>query len=142
MDTVYRCSGHDSSQLTCACYRRPKVEWYVDSSRHHGRVEGRQAVRMYPVVDLGRYSHVLYLQMSSQDNQDAKDKQCISVHSGQIGGCTGSIEHSQIRVSRHSDTSTTARVTKMFVQCGSSSRSSETKSLRSSFSKTFVGKAF
>ena len=50
-------------------------------------------------------------------------------------------EKSEVRMSRHWDTSTTTQVAQIMVQHGRSSRSFWTKSVRSSFGRTVMGKA-
>ena len=57
------------------------------------------------------------------------------------GGCTQIIGNSQIGMSRHLDSSTTTQMAKIMVQYGRPSRSSGAKSVRSSFSRTIMGKA-
>ena len=57
------------------------------------------------------------------------------------GRCSKIIEKSKIRVSRHVDSSTTTQMAKIMVQYGRPSRFSWTKSVRSSFWRTVMGKA-
>ena len=57
------------------------------------------------------------------------------------GRCSQIIENSQIGVSRHLDSSTTTQMAKIMVQHGRPSCSSWTKSVWSSFGRTFMGKA-
>ena len=65
----------------------------------------------------------------------------IWLHPGQNGRCTDVTENSKVRMSRYLDTSTKAQMAKIMVQYGRSSRSSWTKSVRSSFGRTVMGKA-
>ena len=51
------------------------------------------------------------------------------------------LKDSEVRMSRYLDTSTKAQIARIMVQYGRSSRSSWTTSVRSSFSKTIMGKA-
>ena len=55
--------------------------------------------------------------------------------------CSQIIENSKIGMSRHLDSSTTTQIAKIMVQYGTPSRSSWTKSARSSFGRTGMGKA-
>ena len=64
----------------------------------------------------------------------------ICLYPGQNGRCSQIIENSKIGVSRHLDSSTTTQMAKIMVQYGRSSRS-WTKSVRSSFGRTGMGKA-
>ena len=50
-------------------------------------------------------------------------RRSIRLHPGETGRCTIVIENSQVRMSRHLDTSTTTQVAKIMVQHGRSSRS-------------------
>ena len=68
-------------------------------------------------------------------------KRSIGLFPNKNGRFTGVIENSKVRISRHSDTSTKAQMAKIMVQYGRSSRSSWTKSVRSSFGRTILGKA-
>ena len=58
-----------------------------------------------------------------------------------MGRCSQIIENSKIGMSRHLESSTTTQMAKIIVQYGRPSRSSWTKSVRSSFGRTIVGKA-
>ena len=60
---------------------------------------------------------------------------------GKNGRCSKTIENSKIGVSRHLDSPTTTQMAKIMVQYGRPSRSFWTKSVRSSFGRTVMGKA-
>ena len=68
-------------------------------------------------------------------------RRSISLYPGKNGGCTQIVENSQIGMSRHLDSSTTTQMSKIMVQYGRPSRFSWAKSVRSSFSRTVMGKA-
>ena len=57
------------------------------------------------------------------------------------GRCTDVIENSNVRMSRHLDSSTTTQMAKVMVQHGRPSRSYWAKSVRSSSGRTMMGKA-
>ena len=65
----------------------------------------------------------------------------IGVYPSENGRCSQIIENSQIGVSRHLDSSTTTQIAQIMVQYGRRSWSSWAKSVRSSYSRTIVGKA-
>ena len=65
----------------------------------------------------------------------------ICLYPGENGGCTQIIENSQIGMSRHLDSSTTTQMAWIMVQFGRPIRSAWTKSARSSFGRTTMGKA-
>ena len=68
-------------------------------------------------------------------------RRSISLHPGQNGRCTIIVENSEVRIYRYLDTSTRTQMAKIMVQNGRSSRFSWTKSVRSSLSRTVMGKA-
>ena len=51
-------------------------------------------------------------------------RRSIRLHPGQMGRCTDVIENSEVRMSRHLDSSTTTQMAKIMVQYGRPSRSS------------------
>ena len=65
----------------------------------------------------------------------------ICLHPGQNGRCIIFIEDPKIRMSSYLDTSSKSQMAWIMVQYGRSSRSSWTKSVRSSFGRTNMGKA-
>ena len=64
----------------------------------------------------------------------------VSSYPGRKGSCTTTDKKSEVRMSRYLDASTTTQMDKIVVQHGRSSRSSWTKSARSSFTRTIMGK--
>ena len=81
--------------------------------------------------------------ISSPDCQVAMDKQQMQYRLTPKwnGGCYETLKNSQIRMSRHLDTSTTTQMAWIMVQYGRPNRSSWKESVRSSFGRTFHGKA-
>ena len=83
--------------------------------------------------------HVYHLQIAWL--RWTSSRRSISLYPGENGRCSQNIENSQIGMSRHLDSSTTTQMAKIMVHYGRPSRSSWTKSVRSSFGRTIVGKA-
>ena len=67
-------------------------------------------------------------------------RRSIRLCPGQSGRCTGVLENSRVRLSRHLDSSTTTQMAKITAQDGTPSRSSWKESVRSSFGRTINGK--
>ena len=88
----------------------------------------------------GRSSSPAPNSKAKTDGEGEKPQKSLSDKKDEIP-CTDVIENSEVRMSRYSDTSTKTQMAEIMVQYGRSSRSSWTKSVRSSFGRTNIGKA-
>ena len=93
--------------------------------------------RIVSVPNDSRKSHGHYFKTTRMRRTSSRCS--IRLHPGQNGSCTDVIEHSQIGMSRHLDTSIEREMAKIMVQYGWPSRSSWAKSVRSSFDRTIMG---
>ena len=91
------------------------------------------------ITNDGCKSHGYYIKTTGM--RRTSSRRSIRIHLGQNGRCTDVIQNSKVRVPRYLDTSTKAQTAQIMVQYERSSRSSWTKSARSSFGRTIMGKA-
>ena len=95
--------------------------------------------RIISITNDGSKGHGYHIQTAKVRRTSSWRNICS--YSGQNGRCSKIIENSKVGMSKHLDSYTSKQMTYIMVQYGRPSRSSWTKSVRSSFDKTVMGKA-
>ena len=121
--------------------KNTKVElsprWYCQ--RRFGVLKSIHQARIISISNDSSKSHGYHLQIARLRWTSSWCSICL--YPDKNGRCSKIIENSKIGMSRHMDSSTTTQMAKIVVQYGRPSRSSWTKSVRSSFGRTVMGKA-